>query len=73
MTVGYSMNVRSDKGPTNVPRLCPVGCVRVVGEDADVESYELKDGEETPVVSEDDSVYPVGKTFVQKDGPNTII
>jgi hypothetical protein len=31
---------------------------------ADTESYELKDEEETPVVSEDERVYPIGKTFV---------
>jgi hypothetical protein len=50
-----------------------VSFVRVLGEDTDEETYEPKDGEETPVVSEDDSVLPAGKTFVQKDGPSTVI
>jgi hypothetical protein len=42
----------------NDPRTCPVTFVRILGEDTDVETYELRDGEET---------------FVQKDGPNTMV
>jgi hypothetical protein len=60
------------KGVMNEPRPCPVGFVRVVGEDEDLETYTLLDGEETPVVSENDGVYSAGKTFVMKaedDGP----
>jgi hypothetical protein len=57
----------------NGPRACPVTFVRILGEDTDVETYELRDGEETPVVDEYDGVYPVGRTFVQKDGPNTMV
>jgi hypothetical protein len=43
--------------------------VRVVGEDTDTETYELGDGEETPVVGKDGDEYPACQTYVLKDGP----
>jgi hypothetical protein len=57
------------KGVFNEPRTCPVEVVRVVGEDSDTTTYELKDGEETPVAGKDGDVYPAGQTHVLKDGP----
>jgi ribonuclease HI len=59
------------KGVMNEPRPCPVGFVRVVGEDEDLETYTLLDREETPVDSENDGVYPAGKTFVVKAGDDS--
>jgi hypothetical protein len=56
----------------NEPRSCPIECARVRGGDTDHETYILRDGEETPLVSEDDSVYPAGKTFVMKDGDHRV-
>jgi hypothetical protein len=56
------------KGVKNAPRNCPIECVRVRDEDMDLTTYVLKDGEETPLLSEDDSVYPAGKMFMMKDG-----
>jgi hypothetical protein len=68
-----SADTLATNGVVNDPRTCPVTLVRSLGEDTDEETHESRDGEETPVVSEDDSVHPVGKTFVQKDGPNTMV
>jgi hypothetical protein len=56
------------KGVMNEPRQCPIECVRVVGEDTDSETYEMRDGEDTPLVNGDDSILPEGRTFVLKDG-----
>jgi ribonuclease HI len=60
------------KGVKNEPRSSPAQFVRVVGEDTDKEIYVLRDGEETPLVSDDDSIYPAGKTFVMKDGDHKV-
>jgi hypothetical protein len=50
----------------------PHSFVRVVGEDTDEARYELKDGEEIPLVNDDDIVYPAWKTFVMKYGDHRV-
>jgi hypothetical protein len=57
------------KGAFGEQRPCPIETVRVRGEDSYHTAYELLDGEETPVAGKDGDVYPVGRTYVLKAGP----
>jgi hypothetical protein len=57
------------KGVFGEQRPCPIETVRVRGEDSDHTVYELLEGEETPVAVNDGDLYPLGRTYVLKAGP----
>jgi ribonuclease HI len=57
------------RGVFHEPRPCPVGTIRIRGEDSDHMTYELLDGEETPVAGKDGDAHPLGRTYVLKAGP----
>jgi hypothetical protein len=52
----------------NVKQPSLVQYVTQAGEDTDTTEYEIRDGEDTPIVDKHGEVLPEGRTFVMKDG-----
>jgi ribonuclease HI len=71
--IGRLLNECADmlatRGVYGEQRPCPVETVRIRGEDSDHTEHELLDEEESPVAGKDGDLYPLGRTYVLKAGP----